>query len=43
MMLVFLISVDMSEANILTDIGDATHPQTNPLKINFFNGFLLEL
>ena len=38
-MLVFLISVDMSEANILTEFGGAIHPQKDPLNINFFNGF----
>ena len=36
---VLLISVDNSEANILTEFGGTTHPQTDPLKINFFNGF----
>ena len=35
----FLISVDTSEANILTEFGVTTHPQTDPLNINFFNSF----
>ena len=32
-------SVHISEENVLTEFEGTTHPQTDPLKINFFNGF----